>query len=327
MAEALIITDGRAGNLRQARALAEAMGLHAGEVQTDLRAPWSQLAPRLPRLAGLAQRGDSGLPTKPPWPRVVIGCGRQAAWATRWLRRRAGPARCFCIQILDPRIASHHWDLLVTPRHDRTQGDNVIRVLGSLNPVTAAWLAHARAEFTQLAELPRPRVALMIGGPRRGVRFDAPLRQALVDSVSAHLAQGGSALLCASPRTPRDFAQSLQQALAGHPSHVWLGDSDGPNPYPGHLAWADRILVTSDSVNMLSEAAASGVPVHTLSDSSLPTRLAAFHQGLREGGWLHDLTADADAPRQPLRETPEVGRQALERIRVHFGAHALIKPH
>lgn len=317
MTDALIVTDGRFGNLRQARALAQAAGMSAGEVQTDLRAPWSQLAPRMPRLASLAQRNSTQLPGKPPWPRLVIGCGRQAAWVTRWLRRQAGHDS-FCVQILDPRINSKHWNLLIAPQHDGVRGSNVITPIGSLNPVDSAWLARARSDFSFLADLPQPRVALLLGGPRRGVSFDASLQQALLHGVTAHLAGTGSVLLCASPRTPPQFAESMHQALAPLGGHAWLGSADGDNPYPGHLAWADRIVVTPDSVNMLSESAATGAPVHTLSDSNLPTHLADFHRALREGGWLHDLTEPAAAAEQPLRETREVASEVLRRMRAHF---------
>lgn len=317
MTDALIVTDGRFGNLRQARALAQALGMSAGEVQTDLRAPWSQLAPRMPRLAGLAQRNSSQLPSKPPWPRLVIGCGRQAAWATRWLRRQAGHDS-FCVQILDPRINSKHWNLLIAPQHDGVRGANVITPIGSLNPVDSAWLARARSDFSFLADLPQPRIALLLGGPRRGVSFDAALQRALVHGVTTHLAGTGSVLLCASPRTPPEFAESMRQTLAAQLGHVWLTDADGDNPYPGHLAWADRIVVTPDSVNMLSEGAATGAPVHTLSDSTLPTHLANFHRVLREGGWLHDLAEPAPPAEQPLRETREVASEVRRRMRAHF---------
>ena len=42
---------------------------------------------------------------------------------------------------------------------------------------------------------------------------------------------------------------------------LWVWDEQGPNPYEGAMAWADAVLVTADSVSMLSEAASLGVPV------------------------------------------------------------------
>ena len=43
------------------------------------------------------------------------------------------------------------------------------------------------------------------------------------------------------------------------PGLTWCGEADGANPYAGVLAWADRIVCSPDSVNMVSEACATRV--------------------------------------------------------------------
>jgi hypothetical protein len=205
---------------------------------------------------------------------------------------------------------------VIAPRHDGLHGGNVIETLGSLNPVDDAWLANGREAFAEFEHLPRPRTAVLLGGPRRGIAFDDAFLHALVAGITQRLQrEGGSVLATASRRTPPDFAHSLREALAHFPGTFWSGDGDGPNPYPGLLAWADRIIVTPDSVNMLSEAAAVGVPVHTLAPAPLPDKLARFHAALRERGSLHDL--DDEPGRNippPLRETARVARQLREKI-------------
>jgi mitochondrial fission protein ELM1 len=82
------------------------------------------------------------------------------------------------------------------------------------------------------------------------------------------------------------------------------------------LAWADRLVVTPDSVNMLSEACAVGCPVHTLVQGGLPDKLAHFHRALREAALLHDLDADTSLRQPPLRETEDVAAAVRERLRL-----------
>ena len=82
--------------------------------------------------AGFGTSFDA-LIAKPP--ALAIGCGRQAALATRLLRARGSQA----VQILDPRIDPRHWDLVIAPEHDTLRGDNVIPTLGSLHPVDDLW--------------------------------------------------------------------------------------------------------------------------------------------------------------------------------------------
>jgi mitochondrial fission protein ELM1 len=312
MHEAWVITDGRAGNERQALALAQALGARARVLRLPLRAPWSWIAPR--RLPGgrlsLSARDRAQL--SPPWPAIAIGCGRHAALLTRLVRALSG-GRCFSVQILDPRLDTRHWDAVIAPRHDGLHGANVIETVGSLNPNDEAWLAQGREAFPDFARLPQPRIALLIGGPRRGITFDEADALALAKGVAAR-AQGGSVLASISRRTPPAFAQIVREQLVRFPGTFWTGEHDGTNPYPGLLGWADAIAVTPDSVNMLSEAAATGVPVHTRVAAPLPDKLARFHAALRERGSLYDLDAQVTRTAEPLRETAQVAARLKEWI-------------
>ncbi|HJU26775.1 MAG TPA: mitochondrial fission ELM1 family protein, partial [Rhodanobacteraceae bacterium] len=238
------------------------------------------------------------------------------------LLRELSDRECFCVQILDPRIDPRHWDTVIAPRHDGLHGGNVIETLGSLNPVDDAWLANGREAFPEFGRLPRPRIALLLGGPRRGIAYDENHVRALIGALTERLQrEGGSVLATVSRRTPDDFAHHLRDALARFPGTFWRNDGDGPNPYPGLLGWADRIVVTPDSVNMLSEACAVGVPVHTLAAAALPAKLSRFHAALRERGSLHDLGADVpESETDPLRETAWVAAQLRERIAAHEAA-------
>ncbi|MHB1284649.1 MAG: mitochondrial fission ELM1 family protein, partial [Metallibacterium scheffleri] len=258
-----VISDGAAGNRRQALALAAALGGAARELMLRPRAPWSWLAPRVAAGGLLAWDRRARAQLAPPWPGLVIGCGRQAALATRQLREIGGGS-CRSVQILDPRCDTRHWDVVIAPRHDGLRGANVLAPLGSLHPIDTAWLADARAAWQHFAHLPAPRIGVLLGGPRRGVALDAAWRSALGATLRALLRQGGSVLITASQRTPTGMVDACLQAIGERPRQVWHGAGDGINPYPGVLAWSDRLLVSPDSVNMLSEAAACGVPLHTV---------------------------------------------------------------
>ncbi|MGO1720586.1 MAG: mitochondrial fission ELM1 family protein, partial [Luteimonas sp.] len=244
------LTDGHAGNLRQALSLAAALGHDAARNWRLMpRAPWRWAAPRALPGARHAFGGDFARALSTP-PALAIGCGRQGALATRLLRERGARA----VQILDPRIDPAHWDLVIAPEHDGLAGPNVLTLLGSLNPVDDGWLAAGREDFPALAELPRPRIALLLGGSSRHARFDRAAFDALATSVSAMLArEGGSVLATVSRRTPAEVGIALRGRMPagggeGWPGVAWLGPDDGTNPYPGLLAWADRIVCTPDSV-------------------------------------------------------------------------------
>ena len=313
------ISDGAAGNERQALALAHAMGVEARVLRVSLRAPWRWFAPRL---AAGAQRAFAPA-LQAPWPDIAIGCGRHAALATRQLREWSG-MRTFTVQILDPRIDAAAFDVVIAPRHDGVVAPNALAMLGALNPVDDAWLAAAKADFSTLQQLPGPRTALLVGGPRRGLAQDARWLDSFLDDLRALLDRdGGSLMVSLSRRTPPHWRERLHGAFRNGCVHFWGSAADGPNPYAGYLAWAGRIVVTPDSVNMLSEACATGVPVLTSLPRGTGGKLAAFHAALRAEGRVHALrdAAISTLPQPPpLRETGAIAGQVWQRYRARAGA-------
>lgn len=301
------ISDGAAGNELQALALARGLGLTPTRVRVTLREPWNLLAPR--RLPGAASaiRDERGRPLDAPWPDIAIGCGRRAALVTRLLREWSD-GRCFTVQILDPRIDSGAFDLVVAPQHDRVPGDNVLQTIGALNRVDGDFLGAARSDFSRLSEQPAPRTAVLIGGSTCAQRLDNAYFDALIERLAAHRQiDGGSFLVSVSRRTPASTVSRLRHAFAQFPGEFWSGPDDGENPYAGFLAWADRIFVTPDSVNMISEACATGKPVYTFAPRPIVGKLAAFHAELVASGHLRRIDDPAHpAQPPPLAETAEI---------------------
>lgn len=314
--ECWAITDQAAGNQRQALALAERLGMPVRHLVLSPRAPWSWLSPRLVLGGRLALPHPQRTTFTPPWPAVGIGCGRSAALFTRLLRTLAA-GHCHTVQILDPRIDPAHWDTVIAPRHDQLTGANVLQPLGSLNPIDDAWLQDGREACPTLGDLPGPRIGVLLGGPRTGIRIDTDYARQLASQLLASRHQeGGSLMVLASRRTPASVIDFMRHALRDVPGIVWSGPDDGSNPYPGVMGWADRLVVTPDSVNMLSEACAVGCAVQTLVTAPLPPKLARFHQSLREAGLLHDLNSTPPAQQTPLRETAAIAEILRQRMSV-----------
>lgn len=307
----LALSDGRAGNARQALALADALSPASRELVLAPKAPWRWLAPR--RLVGdrNAFGPDFATVLATP-PALAVGCGRQAALATRILRGHGTRV----VQVLDPRLPTRHWDLVVAPAHDGVVGDNVITLAGSLHPVDDAWLARGRDAFPGIASLPAPRIAVLVGGPSAHAGFDPADFESLMAAAEAMAASaGGSLLVTTSRRTPDAVRAALRARPRRVPTLAWVEAADGPNPYAGLLAWADRIACTADSVNMLSEACATAAPVFVQQPGSVRGRPRRFIDALLARGRVQPL--DAAAPpfdAQPLRETARVAAEVRARL-------------
>lgn len=311
MSATYALHNGHAGNVRQAVALAHALDARAFGLAIQPRAPWRWLAPRnLP--AGARAFGESFASLMANPPALVIGCGRQAALATRLLRARGSKA----VQILDPRIDPRHWDMVVVPEHDGLRGDNVLSMLGSLHPVDDLWLAQARRDFAELADLPAPHTVLLVGGPtRRAALTDAGFNHLLQMLASYVRDQGGSLSAVASRRTPQTWRDAIAHVPADTPGLRWSSDGDGRNPYAGLLAHANRFVCTPDSVNMLSEAAASLAPVFVWSADTASGGPRRFVDTLLERGRIRVLDEAMDAfAVEPLRETARIAESLRKRF-------------
>ena len=299
-----VLTDGRAGNERQALALARALSTEEPRIwRLDARAPWRWFAPR--RLPGSVRAfGEEFQRALREPPRLAIGCGRQAALATRLLRETGARA----VQILDPRIDPRHWDAVVVPEHDALRGANVVTTLGSLHEVNAESLALARARYPQFGALPSPRTLLLLGGPIANAPLDQVWWQRTATQLRARQQRdGGSLSICASRRTPAWLATAARTDLSDLPGVHWFDANDGENPYAGLLGWAERIVVSPDSVNMLSEAIATSASSEIASPELARGRHASFIRALIERRRVQSLgmqTAAADAT--ALIELPSV---------------------
>ncbi len=311
MTTTLAVSDDRAGNTRQAIALAEALDADAKTIELQPRWPWRWVAPRaLPCSAHALGATFAGALASPP--AVAIGCGRQAALATRVLRARGSQV----VQILDPRLDPRHWDWVVAPAHDGLRGANVISSVGSLHPVDDLWLARARQAFPTMGEWPSPRILLLVGGPGRHAALPDDAFGILLDELAALADRDqGSLSVLASRRTPGRWRDALARIPAALPGVRWRDTRDGVNPYAGALAWAERIVCTPDSVNMLSEAAATLAPVFVWSPARLRGRPRVFLDDLYASGRVR--TADdalAAFSAEPLRETGRVATLLRERL-------------
>jgi mitochondrial fission protein ELM1 len=308
MVSSWIVCESLAGMQAQALGLAEAAGLAPEFYPIAPRSRWKWLpvsAWRSPlaALPGAVRHGAR--------PDVAIGCGGTGDAVAAALR--AGGARAVAIQ--NPRMNLRRFDLVVANRHDRLAGPNVVVVRTAMHRVTSDRLAEAADLWApRLAHLPRPLVAVLVGGSNGRFRLDGAVGAELGRRL-AEMMQADRVGLALTPsrRTDPAATRALTDALAPHGGWVW--DGTGDNPYFGLLALADAIVVTQDSVSMLSEAVATTAPVLV---ARLPGR------GRRHAAFLDGLIADRRVrlyagrlehwPVTPLNDTPLAAAEMRRRL-------------
>jgi uncharacterized protein len=300
-----VLHDGKAGMASQSLGLAEATGFPFIEKVLTIYRPWAWLPPQL-WIAPFAAVSHLGRPLAPPWPDLVIACGRNAAMPALAIRRASGGGT-IAAQVQDPRIGRDEFDLMVVPEHDRLRRTNVVTTAGALNRVTAEKLATESRRFPELAALPRPVLGVLIGGSNRAYRLTLGRLTEIADAIGATVREtGGSVMLTPSRRTGEAGVALMRQRLAGLPVSIW--DMAGNNPYYAYLANADAFLVTADSVSMISEAAATGKPVHIIELAGGDRKFARFHAAMRAAGITRPFSGQIeDWSYAPLDDTARAG--------------------
>jgi len=266
----------------QVTGLAEAVGLPYVAKVSRPRRPWSWLPGHLCPGALRGLTSDSA-PLAPPWPDLLITCGRRSTPLSIAIRKHS-QGRTFTVHIQDPRIAARHFDMIVPMGHDPIRGDNVFPTELALHHITKAKLDEAARHFAKpFAALPRPLVAVLIGGRTRKQPFPLDECRQLTERLDRLRHNYGAGLIVTtSRRTGAENTALIRDRLSSDDTLIWSGN--GENPYMGMLALADFILATEDSVSMVSEACASGHPVYTLPLAGEARRLAAFQERLQQAG-------------------------------------------
>jgi mitochondrial fission protein ELM1 len=323
-----VLDDPRAGTAAQALGIAERLGMPFRRVPLT----WNWLA----HLAGLAPGGSllglsqgrrqavgavaRGAGSEDSLaPDIVLSAGRRSAAVALWMKTHFG---CRIVHCMSPGLGgllrADLFDLLVVPGHDNPrEADNVLPILGAPHRVSPLALRQAAVAWEErLAHLPRPRVALLVGGSPGGTDMPPARAHTLARKVARLTASlDGTVLATTSRRTGAEATEALSAGLSRVMHVLYRWGEPGPNPYLGFLATADAIVVTADSVSMISEACATGAPVYFALPEQAGRRQARFIASFVEAGYIRPL-ADSLAPwpRPVLDESARVATEIHRRF-------------
>jgi uncharacterized protein len=294
-----VLRPQRAGDATQVMALAEGLGLpfEVKELGRRRRADFLLAPPFAASLRGLSPEAAAGL--KAPWPALVLSGGRENEPVARWIRQASG-GYSRVVHVGRPWGPVEGYDLVVTtPQYRLPERPNVLQNDAPLHRVTRPRLAaEAAAWAPRLRHLPRPRVAVLLGGSSGPYALDRQAGERLGREASALARRlGGSLLITTSARTPASALAGLASAIdVPHYLFGWKRGSQ-ENPYYAFLGLADEVVVTADSMSMIAEACATGKPVHLFDLGEGPLSMRA-PLGL-EG---EDAPGPAPDPRRWLQE-------------------------
>ncbi|MGI9331130.1 MAG: ELM1/GtrOC1 family putative glycosyltransferase [Gammaproteobacteria bacterium] len=242
-------------------------------------------------------RSSARAELQPPWPDVIVSASVSNEPPCRWVRRQSG-GRTRLVFLGRSWMRSEDLDLLVaTPQYRVPDLPAVLQNQLTLHDWSPLRLKQAALKWeAEFANYPGPRIGVLLGGSAGPYVLGANAIQQLANYLNDR--SDGSVLISTSSRTPPDLGARLAEKLR-RPAFVYSWRAgDKTNPYPGILALADELIVSGDSIAMLSEAVATKKPV-----SILDLGAGAWSMGSRAGraGSTEDIDLKARCYRLMMR--------------------------
>ena len=233
-----------------------------------------------------------------PYGDFIVSCGSGLAPLNLWLTQEF---RAKSVSVMKPPFpySWFHYDLIISPKHDHACArSQSVQMTIAPNLVSSELLERARQELMQKVHLNgRERIAVFVGGRSKQYEFDRKEFQMWAESLKNTADQHQLDLLVTtSRRTESDLSDYLKEKLQSS-DHCKLlviaNEKNIENVTYGMLAVADIVVVTEDSVSMISEALSSGkrVIVLKIGNHRLPKKFKTFQEQLMERNLIHVANA------------------------------------
>jgi lauroyl/myristoyl acyltransferase len=312
----LILSDGKAGHLRQSQAVAVIVKktLEAWGVKTSLELLQIEFKNKFSRhllactgcLSGKysckgclwclrnSLQNNTYQALLRQKPDIVISCGAGLAAVNRLLAKES---LAKSIVLMKPSILStKKFDLVIMPRHDQPpKRKNVLITEGALNLIDENYL---REEAKEMKNFISPGlqtaaiyIGLLIGGDTKKFHLNPQAVKGIVRQVKS-IAEGNNAAILAttSRRTSPAIENMLKSELKNFPLCHSLITANEKNPsfsVGGILGLSEIIVVSPESISMVSEASTSGKYVVVFDDADLDRKHRRFLKYFAEKKYIY----------------------------------------
>jgi len=280
----LVLNDGRAGHFKQARALAEMIRKARTEkgfsdkdtvietVEIKFKSDFTRAVFDIGSVSGLDLHSLAFCFPKEVYDNLrsayadyVISCGASLAGINLAFKREFGTKS---LVIMKPNIYNtRDFDLAVIPVHDRVKASkNVVFTKGTVTSLDKDSLRGYGERLKERVTLTGDRViGVLLGGDSKSYLFEKELVIEVLDRIMASAEElDADVLITTSRRTPRavEFALKERYGKSGRVRLLLIAnDSNFAGALEGILALSDLVVVSGESVAMITEAVSAGKPV------------------------------------------------------------------
>ncbi len=277
--ECLILLIGIKGIDNQSIALAKNLGFEFKKIKIEIN-PFLRTFPFFGNLFN--NLGNNLKLIKKYNFKYLITAGKKLSGVSVVLKKIYGK-KIINIHLQKPNFYSKYFDILVTPEHDGFyRKNNIIKIIGSLTPFNEIEIKKKNPLIEKnFKYFKSPNVLVLLGGKsKRFTPTNTDYSKLLFDIKYAAKKISANVIICQSRRTPENVLYLTKQIFSDFTNHFYISKKDEPNIYPSIIKICDYIVVTNDSVNMISETASTTKNLFLGYLNKEKSKLKYFHEKL-----------------------------------------------
>jgi Kdo2-lipid IVA lauroyltransferase/acyltransferase len=260
---------------------------------------------------------------------MVISCGSSTAGINLLLCRENNAKS---IAIMKPALVGlKYFSLAIVPRHDMPQKrKNVVVTDAALNLVNEQRLKFFSDKLKEkIGPVKKRAIGILIGGNTKNFKMKLETIKKVMESVLRISTERDMEIfISTSRRTPKDIDDYLRGLLSRQPLCKLLVIANEDNPHgsvEAILGLSDIVLVSEESISMISESASSSAYRIVFSQGSISdSRHKRFLDYFRRAGYIEVAESEnlysiiekalVSGSKQPVLDDTIKVKQALERI-------------
>jgi len=313
----LLLTEGMHGMISQVEGLAKALDLDFIHEKIELNNFWKLFPPKLTPVQDFVFKNKINSDFD-----IVISCGRKSVIPSIYLKKQF-KNKIINIHIQEPKVSLNNFDLVVAPEHDGLIGKNVLTSKGAIHYITQKEIKESENYLINKFKLNdyfnKDRlVTIILGGPNKYYTFSNMALIKIFEKIKTNFINAGyQAIIIPSIRTPKRIIKIAQEYFDKKELVITNVDKQA---YLSALAMAKYIIVTCDSISMISEAATTGKPIYVAQMPAIKNnkRFKIFFNLFESLNIIKELNNSVENwAYTKLNETNKIADQIREKIKQH----------
>ncbi len=254
-----LLTEGAHGMISQVEGLASAMNATFDHKTVKLKNIFKLIPPKFSPKSKSIFNFNELTKSVNLLPDYLISCGRKSVIPNIVLKsyfKNFYNHNIKNIHIQDPKISSDNFDYIIVPEHDNpVEGNNIIRSIGALHYVTEKEVENSNHQKKLV-------VTIVLGGPNKYYLFSENEIEKFIFKITQAKNNITKINIIGSRRTPFQLFENIKKKFN---TNIFNYDfSLKKENYLKLMSEASHIVVTSDSISMISEAAITGKPIYVV---------------------------------------------------------------